>query len=296
MTRLRTTFPILLTALLTATATAQDPMPPTDGEGFVEIADGARIYYQTWGEGQPILLIHGYPLNGGLFRDNVAALAQQYQVVTVDLRGYGQSETPDDQASIALYASDVLAVMDELDLPPAIVGGMSMGGPIVFELYRQAPDRFAGMILIDTIAAAAAPPEAGLWRGVAEQVEGKGPDSLIGFLMPDMLTGDTRTNRPELVDHLSSLMQAASVDAWLGGANALATRPDSTATLPEIQVPTLILVGLEDSLYAFAIAQGMQEQIPDARLEILPGASHAANFEAAEAANAAILDWARSIE
>ena len=296
MDRLRKTLPILLTALLALNVSAQDQMRPADGEGFVEIADGARIFYQTWGEGQPIVLVHGYPLNGGLFRDNVAALAEQHQVVTVDLRGYGQSETPDAQASIALYASDVLAVMDELDLQSAIVGGMSMGGPIVFELYRQAPDRFAGMILIDTIAAAAAPPEAGLWRGVAEQVEGMGPESLIGFLMPDMLTGDTRMNRPELVDHLSSLMQAASVDAWLGGANALATRPDSTATLPEIQVPTLILVGLEDSLYAFEIARGMQEQIPDSRLEILPGASHAAIFEAADEANAAILDWARSIE
>lgn len=129
---------------------------------FVETDDGARIYYEVHGEGERMVLVHGYPLNGGLFRDNVGPLSEQFRVVTLDLRGYGRSETPDNEGSIELCASDVLAVMDDAGIEQAIIGGMSMGGPIVFEMYHQAPERFCGMILNDTIAAGAVPAEAGL--------------------------------------------------------------------------------------------------------------------------------------
>lgn len=291
----------LLLALLIGASVAQEQpqqtsTPPADREGFVDMDDGARVFYQVWGEGQPMLLIHGYPLNGGLFRDNVGPLSEHYQVATVDLRGYGQSETPDNQGSIETYAGDVLAVMDELGFEQAIIGGMSMGGPIVFEMYRQAPDRFSGMILIDTLAAPASPPEAGLWNGVAEMVQAMDKGPVIDFLMPDMLTGETRMNRPELVEYMTGLMEAASLEAWVAGANALATRPDSRDLLSQIDVPTLILVGLEDSLYPFEIARSMQEQIPTAQLEILPGAAHAAILEEAGLANQVIRSWAQGIQ
>jgi pimeloyl-ACP methyl ester carboxylesterase len=157
---------------------------------FAEIGDGARIYYEVHGEGEPMVLVHGYPLNGRLFRDNVGPLSEQYQVITVDLRGYGRSETPDSKGSIETYASDVLAVMDQAGVEQAIIGGMSMGGPIVFEMYRQTPERFRGMILNDTIAAGAVPAEAGLWQGVGQQAEKLGVASLVDFLMPDMLTAE----------------------------------------------------------------------------------------------------------
>ncbi len=263
--------------------------------GFVETSDGARLYYEVQGEGEPMVLIHGYPLNSGLFRDNVAALSAEYQVITVDLRGYGRSETPSSEGSIATYASDVLAVMDAVSVDQAIIGGMSMGGPIVFEMYRQAPERFRGMILNDTIAAGAVPAEAGLWQGVGQQAETLGVSSLVDFLMPDMLTADTRMNRPELVEYLGGLMEQASQEAAIAGANALETRPDSAATLAEITVPTLILTGVDDSLYPYEVAQSMNEAILNSELVLLPGAAHAAIIEAADEANAAILGWASSL-
>jgi len=263
---------------------------------FVEIGDGARIYYEVHGEGEPMVLVHGYPLNSGLFRDNVGPLSEQFQVITVDLRGYGRSETPDSEGSIGTYASDVLAVMDEAGVEQAIIGGMSMGGPIVFEMYRQAPERFRGMILNDTIAAGAVPAEAGLWQGVGQQAEELGVASLVDFLMPDMLSADTRMNNPELVTYLGGLMEEASQEAAIAGASALETRPDSAATLTEITVPTLILTGTEDSLYPYEIAQSLNEGILNSELVLLPGAAHAAIIEAADEANAAILEWAEGLE
>ena len=261
---------------------------------YVQNSD-ARIYYEVHGEGEPLVLVHGYPLNSGLFRDNIGPLSEQYQVITPDLRGYGRSETPDDQGSVAAYASDVFAVMDAVGADQAIIGGMSMGGPTVLEMYRAAPERFRAMILNDTIAAKSSPSEAGLWQGVGRQVEMLGVPSLVDFLMPDMLTAETRMNHPELVTYLGSLIEEASQDAAIAGASALETRPDSAATASTITVPTLILTGLDDTLYPYEVAQSLHKGILNSELVLLPGAAHAAILEAADEANAAILEWAGNL-
>ena len=80
-----------------------------------------------------------------LFRDNTGPLSEQYQIITLNLRGYSRSETSNSEGPVMTYASDVLAVMDDVGVEQAIIGGISMHGPIVFKLYRQAPERFRGM-------------------------------------------------------------------------------------------------------------------------------------------------------
>ncbi len=263
---------------------------------FVESADGAHLYYEVHGEGEPMVLIHGYPLNSGLFRDNVEVLSAEFQVITVDLRGFGNSETPNAEGSIATYATDTLAVMDELGIDQAIVAGMSMGGMTAFEMYRQAPERFAGLVLIDTTARPAGTAEAGLWNGSAAQAqEPDGLTSLGAYFTPDMLSGPTRAERPELVAYLGTLVGEASVDGAVGGGVALAERPDSIGTMANITVPTLILVGENDSLTPVEVHQEMQAGILNSELVILPGAAHGAIIEAADAANAAILEWAAGL-
>ena len=267
-----------------------------DESGFVAINDGARIYYEVHGEGEPMVLIHGFPLNSGLFRDNVGPLSEQFQVITVDLRGFGQSTIPDDAGSIATYATDTLAVMDELGIDQAIIAGMSMGGMTALEMYREAPERFSGLVLIDTTSTPAGTAEAGLWNGSASQAsEPDGIKSLGTFFIGDMLSGATRASDRPLVAYLSSVVGEASVDGTVAGGHALATRPDSTGTLSAITVPTLILVGEEDSLTPVEIAKMMNAGILNSELVVIPGASHAAILEAADEANAAILEWAAGL-
>jgi pimeloyl-ACP methyl ester carboxylesterase len=284
-------FNFIVLTLLTLLANVQ-----AQSEGFVEREDGARIYYQTQGEGTPLLLIHGYPLNGGLFRDNVTALVANYQVITPDLRGFGRSEAPNEQASIETYAQDMLAVMDHLEIEKALIGGMSMGGMTLFEMYRQAPERFAGAVLIDTSHLPAGVAEADLWRGYAKQAQQQGVESLVMSLLPDMLTGATRSGNPELVTYLGGLVKEASLEGAVGGGNALAARPDSAATLGTVTVPTLIIVGQEDTVTALEVAQQMNQGIAGSQLTVISGASHAATLEVAEQTNQAILAWARALQ
>ncbi len=171
-----------------------------------------------------------------------------------------------------------------------------MGGPITFEMYQQAPDRFRGMILIDTNAAAAPPFEAGQWRGADEMITMMGSvEAILPLLLPTMLTGATRQDEPDLVEFLSNVVLSASTPAALGGARALAGREAYTEVLGTIEVPTLVLVGAEDALYSFEISTMMQEAISDSELVVIPGAAHAAILEAADEANQAILDWAGGI-
>lgn len=270
-----------------------DLQAPSERVGeFFETEDGARIFYEVAGDGPPMLLLHGYPLSGALFARVREALQDDYTVLTVDHRGYGLSEAPETPEDVATYAGDALAVMDHLGFDSAVIGGMSMGGPIALSMFEQAPDRFDGLVMMDTTAAAAAPPEAGLWQGVAEVARSAGKEPIITALLPDMLTGETRLNEPAVSQYLTSIMEGSSVDAFIGGAVALAERPDFTELLSEVDVPALVIVGLEDSLYAIQVARGMVEELPNAELAIIPGGSHAAVFEAPGHVGSAIQSWA----
>lgn len=271
---------------------------PTPSERVGEYADvnGARIFYQAAGDGPAMLLLHGYPLSGAMFGRVREALEDSWTVITLDHRGYGLSDAPEIPDSIEVYAEDALALLDELGIDEAVVGGMSMGGPITLSMYQMAPERFSGMILIDTTAGSAGPPESGLWRGVETVIAGNGLAPIMPALIPDMLTGETRLNEPVYAEYLTEIMQGATDAAGRGGAIALAERPDFTDMLGEIAVPVLVMVGIEDALYAVSVSRDMADAIPESTLAILPGGSHAAVFEAAGYAAAAIQDWGETLQ
>lgn len=272
------------------------PEPGAREGDYLETSDGARVFYEVSGEGDAMLLLHGYPLSGALFARNRDALAEQYQVITVDHRGYGLSEAPAVPDDVALYASDALAVLDELGVQQAIIGGHSMGGPITFEMYKTDPDRFRAMMLIDTIAAPANDIEAALWQGFADEAQQNGISmAYIDSLIKDMLSGETRVNQPEQAAYLTQVVKQVSVDGAVGGAMVLANRPDNTELLAQISVPTLVYVGVEDSIYPVSISQMMADTIPDSTLVTIPGAAHAAIFEAPDESSQAILDWASGL-
>ncbi|WP_424950907.1 alpha/beta fold hydrolase [Deinococcus sp.] len=264
--------------------------------GTIEV-NGAKVYFKSVGTGKPMLLIHGYPLSGELFKNNRDALSKAgFQVITVDLPGFGRSVAPDMNASIENYARTVLGAMDGLGLKTATVGGMSMGGMTLLQMYRLAPERFTGLVFIDTTADPAGVAEAANWRGTAQQAQQTGVASLVPGLLPRMLTGMDRMKMPGQADFLAGLVKQASLNGAVGGGNALANRPDANPVLPTIKVPTLLIFGLEDNVTPVELAMKMQKNIAGSKLVLIPGAGHAATFEKAGATNAAIIGWAKTLK
>ncbi len=262
--------------------------------GSVQVGS-ATIAYRVQGHGPAMMLVHGFPLSGELFAKNRAVLARRYTVVTPDLRGFGSSTTPDSKGGVQLYAKDMLAVMDHLHVSKAIIGGMSMGGPVVLEMYREAPQRFRGMILIDSTSSPANDVEKAQWPGFGQQSRDKGVASMIPVLMPQMLTTATRTSNPALVKFIGGIVRKGSVNAAVAGGETLATRPDSRPTLAHIKVPVLFVVGADDPIYPVEMNQKMHQDTPGSRLAVIPGAAHAAIIEKPEACNRAIEAWASTV-
>src|SRR5918998_881617 len=101
--------------------------------------DGVSLHYTDEGEGEPILLIHGFPLSSELWRPQRAALSGSYRVIAPDLRGHGRSDPPHAQHSIDQYADEIVALLDELGIGQATIGGLSMGGYILMAILRRRP-------------------------------------------------------------------------------------------------------------------------------------------------------------
>ncbi len=292
---------LLATTAPFAAAHAQTPASgPTHAQGVAAdtrqgstfSAYGSTIFYQVTGSGTPLLLIHGYPLSGALFQYQQTALASHFEVITLDLPGFGRSTAPVGFGSTALYARYALALLDHLGISKAIIGGHSMGGIITQEIYREAPERFAGMILIDTIAATASAIEQGEWTGYYVQATTKGVSSIIPTITPQLLTGNTLQNTPAVGTAIMDIIAEGSVAGAQAGAETLAIRPDYTARLGTIAVPTLIVEGADDVVYAPPIAEAIHADVKGSTLALIPNAGHVSIFEQPVSANAAILAWA----
>lgn len=254
---------------------------------------GLSIFYNDEGQGEPLLLIHGFPFSSDMWEPQRAALMHRFRVITPDLRGMGKSDVPTSGYSMDAYADDLIALLDHLGIGQAVVGGLSMGGYIAFALLRRAPDRVKGLILIDT--KATADDEAGLAkrRSMIEQVREEG--SRAAADTSKMFTERTHQERPELVEYLQRIMLANPADGIVGAVRAMIDRPDSTALLRDLAIPVLIIVGSDDPLTPPSTAEAMHGALPNADLVVIDGASHVSNLEHPEAVNKAILDWASRI-
>lgn len=261
----------------------------------LDLLDDLSIFFHDEGTGEPIVLIHGFPLTSDMYQPQRAALSSRFRVITPDLRGAGRSDAPADGYSMDTYADDIVALLDHLGIGQAIVGGMSMGGYVVFALLRRHPERVKGVILIDTRAEADTDEVRANRFIMIDQARAEGAAPIADTLLPKMLTERTRRERPELAGWLREMMLAMPVDGIVGALQAMAVRPDSTDLLPMIGVPTLIIVGSDDPITPPEVAARMHNAIRDSRLVVVPDAAHAANVERPEQVNAAIMDWAARI-
>jgi pimeloyl-ACP methyl ester carboxylesterase len=247
--------------------------------------DGVTLGYDLEGSGAPLLFLHGFPLHRGMWRPQVAALRDRFQVLTVDLRGFGESSVSD-EVTLAQLAADVRALTASLGIARATVIGLSMGGYVAFRLLEQAPTFATRLVLADTRAEPDTEETRARRLALAARVEQEGREALRDFI-GGLVGPTTRARRPEVVATVEALA-AADPRALVATLHALAARPDSRPLLSRITVPTLVIVGAEDTVTPPETARAMADAIPHSRLIVLPTAGHLSNLETPEAFTAAL--------
>jgi pimeloyl-ACP methyl ester carboxylesterase len=202
-----------------------------------------------------------------------------------DLPGFGQSRPDGGEMSMDAYARKMIELLDHRGIDRAVFAGLSMGGYVCFAMARIAPERMRGLILLDTRETADTDEGRKGRYEMIEKVKQGGTKPIVDAMLPKMLT--PRAPR-EMRDRVREIMSSASPEGVIAALHAMATRPDSTPTLQEIRVPTLVVVGEEDPITPPADSERMAAAIAGARLVRVPGAAHAANYEKAADVNRAV--------
>jgi len=256
--------------------------------------NGIQLAFEDQGKGLPIVLLHGFPLNLKMWDPQVKELSPYFRVIALDLRGHGGSDAPMWHYTMEIFCEDIIGLLDFLRIEQAIMVGLSMGGYILFNLYRKYPERVKGLLFADTRASADTPEvRAGRFH-LAQTAYQKGIQSVADAMIPKLLGASTMKNRAHVVEEVRKIITANSVAGIIGDLMAMSERFDATPLLPKIKCPTLVVVGDEDMATSPEEVKRWSSCIPGARFETIPKAGHLSNFENPDAFNRICLRFLNS--
>ncbi|PYS91042.1 MAG: alpha/beta hydrolase [Acidobacteria bacterium] len=249
---------------------------------------GLEMAYDDAGAGVPVVLLHGFPFNRSLWREQVAVLSQNHRVITPDLRGFGETTATDEPATMETMAEDVAALLDELKLERVVLGGLSMGGYVALAFYRLFPQRVRALMLADTRPQADTEEARRNRETLATRALAEGMQPIADAMLPKLLTPATQTERPEIVARVREMIMSTSPVGAAAALRGMALRRDQTDLLPEIDVPTLIIVGSEDAITPPQDAELMHRAIRGSLFKVIAGAGHCSNLERPDEFNRAL--------
>ena len=194
------------------------------------------------------------------------------------------------------YADDVAMLLRSLGVERAVIAGLSMGGYVAFSLWRRHPSLVRALVLAHTRAGADTDEGRAKRTALAEVARTRGPDAVADAQITGMLGKTTREKRPAMIDEVHRMLASASVEGIVGALEAMMARVDSTATLPTIDVPTLVIMGDEDALIPRSDGQILHDAIRGSRLEVIEHAGHVSNMERPAAFNHVLSEFLASLE
>ncbi|MFD4366680.1 alpha/beta fold hydrolase [Rhodococcus sp. NPDC058521] len=253
----------------------------------------ATIHFtDTGGDQSPIVLSHGFFMDGEMFTPQVDEFADEYRIITVDARRHGRTE--DDGSAFTYWdlARDVVAVLDHLGIDSAVIGGMSQGGYIALRMALLDPSRVRALLLLDTEAASSTPEQKQMYRELFANWCSDAPlEPLAAMLAPQLIGGGPQDWEPWL-----KKWRASDRPAIAPAAECLIERDAVTDRLPEIEVPALGVRGELDGSAVEERAEELVAGLPNARPVVtVPGAGHAANWTHPEPVNAALREFLADI-
>jgi 3-oxoadipate enol-lactonase len=248
------------------------------------LPDGLELAYDDAGAGIPLVLLHGWPHDRTLWAGQLRGLTAHARCIVPDLRGFGGTSVAA-PFSIDQYADDVVALLDALGIARAVIGGLSMGGYVAFAMVRRHRERIRALVLADTRATADTDEVRSNRMRLIALVEEHGIEALAERQLRPTLGQSTFTQQPQLVELVRRMMAAAPAAGAIGALRAMAARPDSSALLPTIDVPTLVVGGLEDTFTPPSELESLAAAIPGSRLELIECCGHVCPLERPAAFN-----------
>ncbi len=238
--------------------------------------NGITIRYEVSGEGPAVLLTHGYSSTGRAWTDQHRALGEGYRVMSWDMRGHGETESPDDPAlySHDLTVADMHGLFVHLGVERAVVGGLSLGGTMSLAFYRRHPAMVRALIICDSGPGYRNADARAEWN---RRAAARAADLETRGL--EVLSGGSR-------DMQEAMRRHRSAQGLAHAARGMLAQRDSSIidSLPDIRVPTLVIVGDRDTSFV-APCEYMAKKIPGARLEVISDAGHSSNLDQPEAFN-----------
>ena len=245
-------------------------------------ADGAR-------RARHLVLLHAFPAGVHVWDQQLGAFPE-WRVIVPPLPGFDGSD-PVDEPSIDAYAARVVDELASAGVTKAVIGGLSLGGYVALAIHRSHPALVAGLILADTRSTADSADALKARRHMLEMLDSGGPSAVANDVLPKLLGATTRREHPEVVARCRERIVQQPAAAIAGAVRAMMTRPDATPGLARIDVPTLVLVGDEDTITPPTEAEALQRGIRGARLARIPRAGHLSSLENPEAFNAAVSEF-----
>ncbi|MBW4428588.1 MAG: alpha/beta hydrolase [Nostoc desertorum CM1-VF14] len=268
-----------------------------------------EIYYEDFGAGQPVVLIHGFPLNGHSWEKQVAVLLQAgYRVITYDRRGFGDSSQPSFGYDYDTFAADLNKLLTELDLRDVVLVGFSMGtGEVTRYIGKYGSERVSKAVLMAPV-----PPfllktddnpegvDRSVFDGIMKSIVEDRPAYLSAFLKDfynvDVFLGDSRSERLRQRISEDAIQMSWNVAAGASAKGTLDCVPswltDFRDDLPRIDVPTLIIQGDADRILPHhSTGARLPKLIKDSRLVVIPSGPHAINWTHADQVNPVLLDF-----
>ena len=246
--------------------------------------DNANLHYTVTGQGPAVLLSHGFSYSQAMWDGQLKALSQQHKLICWDMRGHGQSDGGDDPSNYSAEATvdDMAALLDHCEVDSAVIGGLSLGGYMSLAFHIAHPARTRALMLFDTGPGFKKDEARDSWNATAnkraEEFEAKGLASLAS------------------ADSPARDANHASAQGLAHAARGMLAQEDGQVmlSLPNIAVPTLVLVGSLDEPF-FAATDYMVKKIPNSEKAIIEGAGHAANVDQPEAFNQAVVAFLSKI-